>query len=251
MAHYFVSDVHLREDQPKRDSRFRAWLGRLTPADALVIVGDLCDFWMSARSSEDQLASYPSLQALAEFTRKGGSLAIMAGNHDAWLCPFYARTLGARIIDEPHDMTIDGLRVRLVHGHHQGAQRLWKTAMESRAFFRAFGLLPRPLARPLDRILAWKNDRGLHEDEARHLRLYRAYAAACRDVADLVIFGHVHSRTDDAEAIPRLVVLGGWQRQSSYLTIDEAGASFHVLFDGEHPEDPGSSAWPCHSSQTC
>ncbi len=95
MAHYFASDIHLREDRPDRDQRFRAWVRDLTPADTLVIVGDLCDFWMSARCTEDQLASYPSLRALEEFTRRGGSLEILAGNHDAWLCPFYARALGA------------------------------------------------------------------------------------------------------------------------------------------------------------
>ena len=49
MPHYFASDVHLRIDRPDRDRRFRAWLGRLTRDDALVIVGDLCDFWMGAR----------------------------------------------------------------------------------------------------------------------------------------------------------------------------------------------------------
>jgi UDP-2,3-diacylglucosamine hydrolase len=251
VAHYFVSDVHLREDHPDRDQRFRAWLSRLTPADALVIVGDLCDFWMSARFTEDQLAGYPSLQALSEFTRRGGSLAILAGNHDAWLCPFYARALGAQIIEEPHDMTVYGLRVRLGHGHRQGAQRLWKTAMESRAFFRAFGRLPHPIARLLDRILTWKNDLGLLENEARHLRSYRAYAAACQKVADLVVIGHVHRRVDESDAVPRLIVLGGWQHQSSYLTIDEQSAIFHVLSDDERVEDPDSSALPCHSSQTC
>src|SRR5205814_109577 len=192
VAHYFASDVHLREDHPDRDRRFRAWLGRLTPADALVIVGDLCDFWMSARQGPDQLMRCPSLQALAEFRRQGGSLAVMPGNHDTWLCSFYARELGAEIVAEPYDLTIHGLRVRLVHGHLLGARQLWKAGMESRAFFRMFGLLPQPIARGLDQLLTWKNERGLHEDEERHLHVFRAYAAACRNLADLVVIGHVH-----------------------------------------------------------
>ena len=66
MAHYFASDVHLRNDHPERDRRFRAWLGQLTPDDDLTIVGDLCDFWMAARYTERELARHPSLVALAE-----------------------------------------------------------------------------------------------------------------------------------------------------------------------------------------
>jgi UDP-2,3-diacylglucosamine hydrolase len=248
VAHYFASDVHLRGDRPDRDRRFRAWLARCTTADDLVIVGDLCDFWMGARFSEDRLAAYPSLADLAAFRRRGGSLAIMPGNHDEWLCRFYERVLGARIIAEPHDMTVHGLRVRLVHGHRLGARRLWKAAMESRAFFRAFGWIPAPIASGLDQVLAWKNERGLLDDEERHLKVYREYATTCRDVADLVVIGHVHRPVDESGSAPRMVVLGGWHRQSSYLTIDERGASFHVLREGERANSPGSATSPCHSS---
>jgi UDP-2,3-diacylglucosamine hydrolase len=157
----------------------------------------------------------------------------MAGNHDLWLSPFYARALGAEIIEEPCDRVIHGIRVRMVHGHRLGARRLWKAGMESHAFFRAFGLLPRPLARPLDRALTWKNERGLLDDEERHLRVYRAYAASCRDVADLLVIGHVHRSVDESGDGPRLIVLGGWHHRSSYLKIDETGASFHVVLDHE------------------
>ena len=68
----------------------------------------------------------------------------MPGNHDAWLCPFYERELGARIIPEPHDLTIHGLRLQLVHGHLLGARQAWKSWMESHAFFEGFGRVPRP-----------------------------------------------------------------------------------------------------------
>jgi UDP-2,3-diacylglucosamine hydrolase len=226
VAHYFASDIHLRDDHPERGARFRAWLGRLTPEDDLTIVGDLCDFWMAARDSERKLAHDASLAALAEFRRQGGSLTILAGNHDAWLCPLYARELGARIVAEPYDVTLYGLRIRLVHGHRLGARKRWKAAMESRAFFRAFGSLPGLIARPLDRFLAWKNVRGVVEDEARHIRVYRSYAATCRNAADLVVVGHVHSPVDEPEKVPRLIVLGGWQRHASYLVVDERGATF-------------------------
>jgi UDP-2,3-diacylglucosamine hydrolase len=257
VAHYFASDVHLRDDHSERDGRFRSWVVGLSPSDSLTIVGDLCDFWMGSREPEQRLADDPSLSALADFRKSGGSLAIMAGNHDLWLCPFYARCLGAEIIEEPYDRVVHGLRIRIVHGHLLGARRRWKAVMESRAFFQVFGLMPHPIAHILDRVLTWKNERGLLEDEERHLKVFRAYARDCRDVADLVVIGHVHRPVDEVGEGPRLVVLGGWQCGGSFLKIDETGASFHVgatqragkEATGERLSD-STDDLPCHHTQT-
>ena len=70
--------------------------------------------------------------------------------------------------------------------------------MESRAFFRGFGLIPNSLARRLDDILANKNSRELLADEERHLVVYRAYARSLESQADLVILGHVHRPVDES-----------------------------------------------------
>jgi UDP-2,3-diacylglucosamine hydrolase len=237
VAHYFTSDVHLRFDQSDRGRRFRAFLSQLHLGDVLVIAGDLCDFWMAARSTERELLRCESLQALAEFRRQGGELLIMAGNHDAWLCPFYQRELGARIIGEPIDFSIHGVRLRLVHGHRLGARRAWKGWMETHAFFAAFRRIPGALAVLLDRVLSWNNNRSLDDDEQRHLVLYRQYAALWRDQADLVVVGHLHRPVDEINGGVRLIVLGGWQGRSSYLRLDASGANFHIDGDSSpHPE---------------
>jgi UDP-2,3-diacylglucosamine hydrolase len=233
VPHYFASDVHLRKDRPDRDRRFHAWLDRLTPEDSLVIAGDLCDFWMGARRQHENPVGCESLQTLAEFRRRGGSLAIMPGNHDEWLCPFYRDELGATIIAEPHDMTLHGLRVRVVHGHRLGARRVWKSWMETRAFFEAFSHIPETIAQTLDRILESRNLHGLKADEERHMKVFREYAALCRGTVDLVVIGHVHQPADDTFSDPRMVVLGGWQRRSSYLQIDEKGATLRIEHDHE------------------
>ncbi len=236
MAHYFASDVHLRFDRPDRDRRFRAWLSRLTSEDSLLIAGDLCDFWMAARERSSDLMRSTSLKALAEFGRRGGALAIMPGNHDAWLCPFYGNELGARIIPDPFDLTIYGLRLHLVHGHLLGARRAWKSWMESQAFFSGFGHFPQPLAGVLDGVLTWSNDRRRQADEERHLRVFRGYASRLQGLADLVVIGHVHRAVDDAHAKPRMIVLGGWQNaRTSFLKVDDSGASFHVEHDRDLP----------------
>jgi UDP-2,3-diacylglucosamine hydrolase len=237
VSHYFCSDIHLRLDRPDRAERLATWVRGLRADDRLTIVGDLCDFWMASRQYESGLLSCEGIKALLDFRARGGALRIMAGNHDAWLCPSYERVLGAEILTEPHELTAHGLRLHLVHGHLLGARSRWKSWMESRRFHRAFGQVPRPLASVLDQILEWKNQRSLEADEERHLRIYRNYTAGLRGRCDLVVIGHVHRPVDDRQSDPRLIVLGGWQRRSSYLRIDPSGASFHV-------SDPGSTYAP-------
>jgi UDP-2,3-diacylglucosamine hydrolase len=243
VSDYFLSDVHLRSDRPERARRLVRFVERLKPDDRLVIVGDLCDFWMGSRLSDDQLMECPGLRALAAFRQAGGTLEILAGNHDHWLCPFYEQRLGASIVSEPYSLISNGLRLHLVHGHLLGARRKWKSFLESREFFRGFGLVPYPFARGLDTILDAKNQRGLADDESRHMAVYREYAGRLHDQADLVIFGHVH-RALDEPGPPRLVVLGGWQKRSSYLKIDADRAVF-TIESGEPDEPtaaPGSAA---------
>jgi UDP-2,3-diacylglucosamine hydrolase len=232
VSFYLASDVHLRMDHPDRGRRFSNWVSGLGHADSLLIAGDLCDFWMGARSSESELMKCDGLQALADFRNRGGSFYVMAGNHDRWLCPFYKRVLGASIVPDPFDAIMYGIRLHLVHGHLLGARRKWKAAMESQSFFRAFGKLPSPLATRLDQLLETKNSRGLDEDERRHLAVFRRYAESKRGLADLVVIGHVHRAVDEPGLVasdPRMIVLGGWQHGSSYLRLDASGATFHVL----------------------
>lgn len=231
VAHYVASDVHLRLDRPDRAARFARWVRSIGTESAIVIAGDLCDFWMGSRKRESELLECQGLKALAGFRSRGGSLSIMPGNHDLWLCSFYEQTLGAEILPDPFETTLHGIRLHVAHGHLLGARKRWKSWMESREFWKAFGKIPLPAASVLDHILEWKNESGLDEDERRHLAVFRPYAASFHGRADLVVIGHVHRPVDDQASVPRMIVLGGWQHRSSYLRIDESGASFFVLDD--------------------
>jgi UDP-2,3-diacylglucosamine hydrolase len=246
VSDYFLSDVHLRPDRPERSQRLVRFVEPLTPDDRLVIVGDLCDFWMGSRLADDQLMECHGLRALAAFRRAGGTLEILAGNHDHWLRPFYEQRLGARVVPEPYSLISHGLRLHLVHGHLLGARRKWKAFMESEEFFRGFGKVPYPIARGLDAVLEAKNQRGLAEDEERHLAVYRAYASRLGDEADVVVFGHVH-RAVDEPGRPRLIVLGGWQHRMSHLRVDAGGATFTIEAgepDASPAAESGSPASP-------
>jgi UDP-2,3-diacylglucosamine hydrolase len=240
VTYYIASDVHLRMDRPERGQRFANWVRRLDDDDSLLIAGDLCDFWMGTRCRKSEMMECDGLRALVDFRARRGTLAIMPGNHDLWLCPFYERALGATIVAEPFDTAVHGIRLHVVHGHRLGARRKWKAWMETREFFTAFGHLPSPVAGLLDQLLERKNLSGLDEDELRHLAAYRRYTAEHRGLADIIVIGHVHRAVEESGSNPRMIVLGGWQQRSSYLSVDLSGAFFHVPSD--ESESPSSAA---------
>jgi UDP-2,3-diacylglucosamine hydrolase len=225
VAAYFVSDVHLRLDQPDQGRRFARLVDTLAPDDSLVIAGDLCDFWFASRQRRGDPRSCPGLAALASFRSRGGSLTIMPGNHDLWLGSLYEQALGARFVQEPLEVVAYGYRIHLVHGHLLGARSIWKAGMESRMFLHAFGWMPSRVADRLEACLDQSNDRRLARTEARYLEAYRRYAEGLAGRADLVVCGHIHRPRDEPGGRPRLVVLGGWLAGSSYLRVDEVGAA--------------------------
>ena len=228
MASYFASDVHLRLDRPERGARFARWVNGLDAADSLTIVGDLCDFWYASRQRDTDPLACDGLRALAAFRSRGGSITILAGNHDGWLGDFYTKALGARFLAEPLEIEVDSFRVHLVHGHRLGARRPWKGWMESRGFLAAFRSIPGPIATALDHLLEHANERRRIRDDERHLAVYRRYAATLRGRADLVVFGHIHTPLVETQTEPRIIVLGGWHYRSSYLKIDGSRAELIV-----------------------
>jgi len=237
VADYYLSDVHLRLDQPERGRRLARLVDRLGPSDSLTIVGDLCDFWYAARQHHDDPMACTGLGALAGFRDRGGPITILAGNHDAWLGPFYERALGARFLPDALDLRVQGLRVHLEHGHRLGAQTSWKGVLKSHAFLSAFRIVPGPIADALGALLRRTNDRNQEAFDRRGLEVYRQYAGQLDDAYDLIILGHVHSPLDTGPSRPRVVVLGGWYTQTSYLVIQD-GSATHVV----EPAGNGSGA---------
>jgi UDP-2,3-diacylglucosamine hydrolase len=225
---YFLSDVHLRLDQPDRGHRLARMVDRLGAGDTLTIVGDLCDFWYAARQVDSDPMACAGLRSLAAFRDRGGAITVLAGNHDAWLGPFYERTLGARFLPDSLETRVQGLRALIAHGHRLGAHTPWKSVLKSRAFLAAFRRVPSPLANALGAQLRRTNSRNQEAFDRRGLAVYRKYAERLPDDYDLVILGHVHSPLDTAPRRPRLVVLGGWYAHSCYLVV-EGGIASHVV----------------------
>lgn len=233
MADFFASDVHLRIDRPERGRRLARLVDQLNKSDTLTVVGDLCDFWFAARQRKVDPMNCAGLRSLSEFRERGGAITVLAGNHDAWLGPFYEEVFGATFLPDSLDVVLHGLKVHAVHGHRMGARSLWKATMESSWFLDAFTACPDPVAARLEQRLEQSNQKHRHECDRRHIELFRKRAREMADTHDLVLIGHIHQALDEPEPAPRMVVLGGWHHRSSFLRIDDQGAQFIVARDDD------------------
>jgi UDP-2,3-diacylglucosamine hydrolase len=241
LADLLLSDVHLRLDRPERGQRLERLVESLEPADRLIVVGDLCDFWFASRQRRSDWRACPGLRSLRAFRDRGGALVLMLGNHDAWLGSYYSDVLGVCVTPEPFDLISHGLRLRLAHGHRVRAKSRWKGWMESRAFLRAFEAAPAFLARRLAGLLEASNEHTRARTELRMIDEFERHARALAEPVDLLVFGHVHRVHLDDSRRPALVVLGDWTEGTRYLRIDESGAAHHAA-DGRDDGQAGPEA---------
>ncbi len=230
MALYFLSDVHLRLDRPERAHRLARFVSTLEPSDRLVIVGDLCDFWFASRQIT-KASQCEGLKSLSAFRSSGGVLTLLPGNHDTWLGPFYADILGTSYESDDLDLTWGGTRFHATHGHTVGAVSPWKRWMKGEAFVRVFRATPSPVASVLNVLLDSANQIQRGSVDLKHIAVYRRHADTFMGRSDVCVFGHIHRTVDEFASSPRLVILGGWHRRSSYLRVDDRGTELVVVED--------------------
>jgi UDP-2,3-diacylglucosamine hydrolase len=116
MPALFISDLHLSEDRPAANERFFSLLeSEARDAEALYILGDFFEYWIG----DDDL-DYPFHAVIAgslrELSRSGVALYFMHGNRDFLIGERFCAATGARLLDDPTVIDLDGEKTLLVHG---------------------------------------------------------------------------------------------------------------------------------------
>ncbi len=229
-----ISDLHLQAGEP---ATFEAWRGYLetTPADALVILGDLFEVWVG-----DDAAAEPGFEAqCAELLRRTAArlpVFFMHGNRDFLVGAALAARSGLTLLDDPTVLVLHGERWLLSHGD--------ALCLDDTDYLRFRAQVRTPewqsafLARPLaERRALARAMRVQSEDRKRDPSVVWADvdADAARDWlaradARTLIHGHTHRPADhDLGGGLRRLVLSDWDAaahppRAQLLCLSPAGA---------------------------
>jgi UDP-2,3-diacylglucosamine hydrolase len=109
----FISDLHLAPDTPRTVDAWAAYL-LATPAEAVIVLGDLFDVWVGDDARHDGFeATCASVLAQATSRRR---VAFMVGNRDFLLGTEMLKDCGVTALPDPTVLVAFRQRVLLSHG---------------------------------------------------------------------------------------------------------------------------------------
>jgi len=195
-----VADAHLGQVPAAVADRFHRFLDQVPrPGDALLVNGDLFDFWFEWGDVVPE-KHRATVEKLSLLVRRGIPVTLMGGNHDRWGGPFLSNR-GITFHAQPAELTLAGRRAWVAHGdglteqHWTGA--LTHHLLKHKATIAVFRALPPGLG---FRIADWLSgtladstkDRAVLDRAAAAQRAYATALLAGRPDLSLVILAHTH-----------------------------------------------------------
>jgi UDP-2,3-diacylglucosamine hydrolase len=231
-AVYLVADAHLgvhsREREAPREERLHSFLRSLPGrAAALVIAGDLFDFWFEYRTAIPR-RHFATLAILRQLRESGVALTYLNGNHDFWLGRFLAAEVGIETVNGPLTLAAQGRRLWVHHGDGlvggDLGYRALRAVIRHPASIALYGLLHPDLGIPLaHQVSRWsRQSRG--ESRLEPERLWREIALPrFAQGFDGVLVGHFHHVYERREPGREFFLLGDWITRGTYAVL-EGGA---------------------------
>ncbi len=228
-----VADAHLGQVPAAVTEAFHAFLETVpTLGDALLINGDLFDFWFEYGTviPSRHFGTAVRLQALRA---RGVPITFVGGNHDRWGGDFLIEDLGIAFYAGQAEIEVAGRRTFVAHGdglteqHWSGAvmHRVTRHPLTIRLFRALHPDLGFWIAHQLSRRLA-DNTR----DQAVLERAARAQAAYARELLErrpelgLVILAHTHRPSLDVLPDGRAYLNpGAWLDGYRYAVVTREG----------------------------
>lgn len=230
---YVVSDTHLGAVPRETERAFRRFLAHVAAhAQALLINGDLFDFWFEYRHVILR-EHFRVVAALADVVDAGVKVWFVGGNHDAWAGSFLRDEVGVELLDGPVEMTLAGRRALVAHGDGVGSgdlkYRALKAVIRHPVSIGAF----RVLHPDFGRWVAGRASRTEHRTggidlaesgRSAYIRRWAEERLHADPSLELVLAGHAHAAVI-AEVEPGrwYVNSGDWLGSFDYVVLPPGG----------------------------
>lgn len=234
-----VADAHLGQVPRAVEAAFHAFLDALPDlGDALLINGDLFDFWFEYRSVIPR-KHFPTIAKLHALRAKQIPVTFVGGNHDRWGGDFLTRDLGIAFSPGQTELDLAGRRSYVAHGDGLTEQH-WSGALLHRvtrhpltiAVFRALHpTLGFWIADKLSRQLADNTkDKAVLERAATAQAAYARGLLERRPELELVILAHTHRATVERLPDGRVYLNpGAWLDGGRYAVVTPDGVDLKTF----------------------
>ena len=230
MTVFFISDLHLTPKRPKTNELFFEFISTIRPtAKALYILGDLFEFWVGDDAVQ-AVGQTEVFSALRHLTEGGVPVFFMHGNRDFLVGDEFAAKTGCRILPDPSQIRLDGLKVLLTHGDSMctddTAHQQFRDLVNDPNWKREF--LSYPINERMELALTARSQSAIHKSMTSMEVMDVNPAAVEREIGrwnvDYLIHGHthrpgIHTLHINGKHVKR-IVLGDWYEQSSVLRYE-------------------------------
>jgi UDP-2,3-diacylglucosamine hydrolase len=224
---YVFSDAHLGFAPPEVHDRVLSFLKHCqTAAKAVVINGDLFEFWFEWRTVIPR-SSYRVLAALADLRDAGVPVLLIAGNHDCWGGDMLTTDVGIDYHLRPWEGEVGQWRTRFEHGDglrpvEDRGYRALRKVLRNRLAIRAFRWLHPDLASPLAGGSSHASRTYAARDRGQGLLDSARRELAKRPDLELLVYGHSHvaglARISENQVYANP---GSWLDRATFLRITE------------------------------
>lgn len=219
----FVADAHLKGLEDPNQQRLVKFLDTLPAVDALVILGDLFDFW----TGFNEVVYYhylPTCDALRRLKEKGLKIVYLEGNHDFSMGSFFTSVLGAAVYPDTFELNCDGRRMLLAHGDTISMTPgyfLWRSFLRSKTFRIITRIVTPGLVWKVAGFLSRKSRGYSKKGDMIEERLREFARGELHKGMDAVILAHSHVPgvyREEASGGKRVYANpGSWANDSTYL----------------------------------
>jgi len=229
MSTYFISDLHLCEQQPQISRLFVQFCrDQVCHAQALYILGDFFEYWLGDDAIDIKADNTAKMvqKELITLSEQGVEIYFMAGNRDFLLGQEFASNCGMQIINEPTVIDLYGEQVLLIHGDAECTDDI--PYQQARTMLRDPQWQLQFLNMDIEQRMDFAEKARLQSQQHTQntsTEIMDVNQAAIEDLftkhqVKTIIHGHTHRPAIHQALSKQRIVLGDWHHQSSYLVVD-------------------------------
>ncbi len=238
MKVYVVSDTHFGlelQEHPDRERRklFFNFLESIeSDSDALVLLGDIFDFWFEYHHVIPS-GYFDVLKAISEFARNR-RVVFVGGNHDMWANGFI-ESLGIEVYPCEFELEIKGRKIFMAHGDvlrkTDLGGRLTRIVMGNRVSKLLYKILHPDLGVALAKFVSKRSRvRSLRQELKNPVN--PSVIEILKDGYDAVVHGHIHYPYIQEFEEGIFLSTGDWLWHFTYGIVDEKGLTLAYFLEG-------------------